>query len=99
MTQARFRSLLAAVAVSAVLAHGLSGHGLAQISQDDMAAVGAGLCLILVVVLPGLAVRRADVRPTGVVAAFVGRPVAPEPSRPLDARERASPPALQRFRN
>lgn len=55
MNRARIRPLLAATAVAAVLAYGLSGHALPQKSgHDGMAGAATGLCLLLVTVL-GLA--------------------------------------------
>jgi hypothetical protein len=45
MTTARIRAPLATTAVTAVLLHGLAGHGMPQMSDDGMTGAAAGLCL------------------------------------------------------
>jgi hypothetical protein len=94
----RIRSLLAATAVAAVLSYGFFGHGLPQMSSHDGMA-GAGLCLLLVTVLGFAATPRPEAHHPAVVGevapSYVGPPLRP----PLDGRARASPSALQRFRN
>ncbi len=100
MTGTRIRSLLAATAVAAVLSYGLSGHSLPQMSgHDGMAGAAAGLCLLLVTVLGFIAAPKLQAhRPTVVTEAAPGY-VEPPPWPPLNGRARASPSALQRFRN
>jgi hypothetical protein len=99
MTGTRTRSLLAATAVAAVLSYGLSGHSLTQMSSHDgMAGAAAGLCLLLVTVLGYIAAKLQAHRPTVVTEAAPAY-VEPPPRPPLNGRARASPSALQRFRN
>lgn len=100
MTGARIRSLLAATAVTAVLAYGLFGHNLPQMSSHEgMAGAAAGLCLLLVTVLGYIAAPKPQAhRPVVVTVAAPGF-VEPPPRPPLNGRARASPNALQRFRN
>jgi hypothetical protein len=99
MSASRVRSLLAVTAVAAVLSYGLSGHGLPQMSSHDgMAGAAAGLCLLLATALVCAALpTRAHHTPVLGEAAPVALGSAPRP--PLDGRARASPSALQRFRN
>lgn len=100
MIRSRSSSLVAAVAVSAVVLYGLAGHGLLHIeSQDGIAGAAAGLCLVLVTMLGCIAVPRPEVLWKAVVTVGPrahGGP--PEPPR-ADGRARASPVTLQRFRN
>jgi hypothetical protein len=100
MTAARMRPLLAATAVAAVLAYGLSGHGLSQMSSHDgMAGASVGLCLLLVTLVGYVAAPRPAAHQPAIVRYASARDV-DRPSRPLfDGRARASPSALQRFRN
>ena len=94
------RTLLACAAAWAVLAYGATGHGIPKLdAHDGMAGATMGLCLLLVTVValtrlqrPRPGPRRSPVRTNGA---------APEPAviRAIDARERASPSVLQRFRN
>ena len=100
MTGTRIRSLLAATAVATVLTHGLSGHSLPQASSHDgMAGAVSGLCLLLVTVLGYIAAPKPQAhRPTVVTDALPGY-AEPPPRPPLNGRARASPSALQRFRN
>jgi hypothetical protein len=100
MTRAWIRPLLAAIAVAAILSYGLLGHGLPQLSaHDGMAGAAAGLCLLLVTVLGYAATPKPEAHQPAVVGEpaprYGGRP----PRPPLDGRARASPSALQRFRN
>ena len=99
MTTGRIRPLLAAAAVAAVLADGLSGHGLPQLSHDGMAGAAAGLCLLLATAVAYAAAPRPAPHPPAVVADAAPARVAAPASPPLDGRARASPIALQRFRN
>jgi hypothetical protein len=99
MTAARVRSLLAATAAAAVLAHGLTGHGLPQMSHGDMAKAAAGVCLLLVTVLPGVAVPTVGAGELRTTAIAMATPMSATLDRVSDARSRASPPVLQRFRN
>jgi hypothetical protein len=100
MTTARIRSLLAAIAVAAILSYGLSAHGVPQMgSHDGMAGAAAGLCLLLVTVLGYVATPNARARRPAVVGDATPTYVGPPPRPPLDGRARASPRALQRFRN
>jgi hypothetical protein len=99
MSTARIRSLLAATAVAAVLAYGVFGHGVPQMSHEGMAGVAAGLCVLLVTVLPFLALPKPEARDL-VVAGDTGPGYAASAMLPpLDAKARASPRVLQRFRN
>lgn len=100
MTGARIRPLLAATAVAAVLSYGLSGHGLPQVSgHDGMDGAGAGLCLLLAAVLGFAAMPRPEAHRHSFLTAATPSYVSPPPRPPLDGRARASPSALQRFRN
>jgi hypothetical protein len=95
------RSLVAAAAAAAVLTYGLAGHGLPQVnSHEGMAESTLGLCVLLVTVVGLVAVPRphGSPLPTRAVRAFPLTAAAPA-RRPDDARARASPSALQRFRN
>jgi hypothetical protein len=95
----RIRSLLAASAVAAVLFYGLSGHGLPHASHDGMLGAAAGLCLLLVTALRYAAVPEPErTHPTVLTAAVPIAVATPLPALP-DAGARASPSALQRFRN
>ena len=100
MSAGRVRSLLAATAVAAVLSYGLAGHGLPQMSSHDgMAGAAAGLCLLVATALGFAAMRTLEAQQTPVVREAVAITAAPPPPVPLDGRARASPAALQRFRN
>src|SRR6266511_620253 len=100
MTTVRIRPLLAATAVAAVLSYGLSGHGLPQMnSHDGMAGGAAGLCLMLVTVLGYAATPKAGADYRAVITDAAPSYVEPPQRPPLDGRARASPSALQRFRN
>lgn len=94
------RSVFAAAAAAAVLAYGAAGHGLPQMSSHEgMAGSTIGLCFLLVTVVGLVALPRPEgpARPTRML---VVETPAPAPAlAPLDARARASPSALQRFRN
>ena len=96
----RVRLVLAATAVGATLSYGLAGHALAQVeSHDGMAGAAAGLCLLLATAL-GLALAPKP----APESSFPVRAAAPvvvslEAAAPVDGRARASPSALQRFRN
>lgn len=99
MTRTRIRPLLAATAASAVLSYGLFGHGLPQLSAHDDMAGAAGLCLLLVTVVAFAASPKPEAQHPAVVEALAPSYVGPAPRPPLDGRSRASPSALQRFRN
>jgi hypothetical protein len=100
MTTARIRPLLAATAVAAVLSYGLSGHGLPQMSSHDgMAGAAGGFCLLLVTVLGCTATPKPDTHHPAAVADALPSYFDPPARPPLDGRARASPSALQRFRN
>jgi hypothetical protein len=99
MITARTRSLLAATAVAAVLAYGLSDHAMPGMSHESMAGAAAGLCLLLVTVLPYVAVPTVANREPAVVANAAPGYIATPRLSPRDARARASPRTLQRFRN
>lgn len=100
MTSARIRTLLAATAVAAIVSYGFFGHGLPQMSShDDMAGATAGLCLLLATVLGYVATPRPKTQWIAVVADVAPSYLGPPPRQPLDGRARASPNALQRFRN
>jgi hypothetical protein len=100
MSTARIRSGLAATAVVAVLSYGLTGHGLPEmVSHDGIAGATAGLCLLLVTVLGLAAAPKPETNHAAVVTDAVPWFVDPPPPPPLDGRARASPSALQRFRN
>jgi hypothetical protein len=98
MSTPQVRPLLAAIAVAAVMVYGVSGHGTAHMSHEEMAGVAAGLCLLLATAVAyGAAPKTAAHQ--RVVEDPIPTYVAALPRRPLDARVRASPVALQRFRN
>jgi hypothetical protein len=100
VSSVRIRSLLAATAIAAVLSYGFLGHGLPQMSgHDGMAAATTGLCLLLVTVLGFAVTPKPDAHHPAVVADAAPAYVGPPPRPPLDGRSRASPSALQRFRN
>ena len=100
MSARRVRSLLAATTVAAVLSYGLAGHGLPQMSSHEgMAGAAAGLCLLLATALGLAAMPRPDAHHTPVLREAAPIAVASPPPAPLDGRARASPTALQRFRN
>jgi hypothetical protein len=95
-----FRSSLAAAAAVAVLAYGGAGHALPDVnSHEGMAGSTLGLCLLLVTALGLTALPRPE-RPARTIRALaLIMPVAVHAVARLDARARASPSALQRFRN
>ena len=100
MSTARTRPLLAATAVAAVLSYSLSAHGLPQLSaHDGMAGASAGLCLLLATALAYTAIRRPEMQHRAVATDAAPRYVEWPARTALDARARASPSALQRFRN
>ncbi len=99
MATAQIRPLLAATAVGAVLSYGLSGHSLPQMSHDGMAGATEGLCLLLVTVLGCAVAPRPQTQRPAVASDTVPSYLASSPRPPLDGRTRASPSALQRFRN
>jgi hypothetical protein len=100
MSAGRVRSLLAATAVAAVLSYGLSGHGLPEMSDHDgMAGATAGLCLLLATVLAFAALPTPGAHHTPVLREAAPIAVGSARRAPLDRRARASPSALQRFRN
>jgi len=98
MTTARIRALLAATAVITFLAHGLSGHGLPQMS-DEMAGATAVFCLLIATAVAYVAATKPDAHHPAIVADAVPKRLDPPPHPPLDGRARASPVALQRFQN
>jgi hypothetical protein len=100
MTTARIRPLLAATATAAILSYSLSGHGLPQMSgHEGMAGATAGLCLLLVTVLGCVAAPKPEAGHASLATEAAPSYVAPPLQPPLDGRARASPSALQRFRN
>jgi hypothetical protein len=99
MTRARIRALVASTAAAAVLVHGLVGHGLPHASDDGMAGAAAGLCLLLVPALAFARMRTPGVHHTPVLGEAASIAVSAPRRSPLDGRARASPSALQRFRN
>jgi hypothetical protein len=99
MSAGRIRSLLAATAVAAVLSYGLSGHGLPQMSHEGMAGAAAGLCVLLATALVFAAVPKPSSPRTPLLREAAPIAIASPPDAPLDGRARASPSALQRFRN
>jgi hypothetical protein len=99
MIRSRTRELLAATAVSAVLVHGLTGHGLPQMTDDGIAGAAAGFCVLLVGAAAYVAPPKRQEQRRVVVADAVAACVALTPRPRLDRRARASPSALQRFRN
>jgi hypothetical protein len=96
----RVRSLLVLGAAVAVLVHGIAGHELPLSGHEgDMAGAAMGLCLLLVTAAGLWPVRRDEGATRPAVPTALDAPApAPAPSR-IDARARASPPVLQRFRN
>jgi hypothetical protein len=100
MTTTRIRVLLAATAVAAVLVHSLSGHGLPQMSgHEGLAGAGAALCLVLATALRFAAAPKPEADHAPVLRQATPMPVGAPPRPTLDGRARASPSALQRFRN
>jgi hypothetical protein len=99
MTGSRIRALLAATALTSILAYSVSAHGVSLMSHDGMAGAAAGLCLLLVTLLAYPAAPRPQASRFRVVTR--AEPVSGDPERgPLiDGRARASPIRLQRFRN
>jgi hypothetical protein len=100
MSARRVRSLLAATAVAAVLFHGLSGHGLPQMSSHDgIAGAAIGVCLVLATALALAPMPTPRAHQTILVREAVPSAVSSAPRVPLDGRSRASPSVLERFRN
>lgn len=100
MSRARIRRLLATTAVAAVFAYGLSGHGSPQMStHDGMADAAAGLCLLLMAVLTYAGMPKPNTVGAAIATSVARLYTGPPPRMPLDARARASPSTLQRFRN
>jgi hypothetical protein len=95
MTTARIRSLLAATAVAALLAYGMSAHGMPQMNHEGMAGAAAGLCLLLVTILAPVALPITEVRQPALVADEKPRRIA----LPQISPDKASPRVLRRFRN
>jgi len=100
MTLSRARLLMSTMVVATLLMYGAAGHGLHQMSTDEaMAGAVAALCLLLVTVLGCATVRRPD---TDSNFRFRARPttlIPWPPGQAIDRRARASPSALQCFRN
>lgn len=97
---ARVRSVLAATAVAAVLSYGLSGHGAPQMSDHDgQGGAAVGLCLLLACALGLAAMPRPEAPHAPVAREAVAIAVDSPLPAPLDGRARASPSAIQRFRN
>ncbi len=100
MPRAHARSLLATIAVAAVLVYGLAGHGLSQMGgHDELAGAAAGLCMLLVAALGCTARVKPQACGTVVVLHRLPTGEAPPPHPAVDASARASPALLQRFRN
>jgi hypothetical protein len=100
MARKRVSPLLAAIAVAAVLLYGLAGHGLPQMSSHDgMAGGAAGLCLLLATVLGYAAAPKPEAHAAAVTTQGLQAAAGLAPLAPMDGRARASPSALQRFRN
>lgn len=98
MTTARIRAVLAATAATALVAHGLSGHGLPRMT-DEMAGATAGLCLLLATAVACVAAPRPEAHEPVAVGDAGLADLAATPGPPVDGRARASPSTLQRFRN
>lgn len=99
MSVSRMRMLIVA-SVAAMLLYGATGHGPHQIGADDgMTGAVVGLCLLLFTVLGyathARAPTHAEPRRAQAVLAMPTRPV----QIAIDRRARASPRALQQFRN
>jgi hypothetical protein len=100
MVTGRMRPLLAATVIVATMAYGLSGHGLSQMSaHDGMAGAAASLCLLLATALAYTAIPKPMVQHRAVATEATSRYIGPPHRPPLDGRARASPSALQCFRN
>lgn len=97
MNTPRIRSVVAATAVAAVLSYGMVAHAPPMSSHDAMGVV-AGLCILLVGSLSFATVHMPEQHAAVAPGARPGY-VEPPQDPPLDARTRASPRALQRFRN
>ena len=96
----RSRSLLATTAVAAVLAYGLAGHSLPQMSSHDgMVGAAAGLCLLLVTIVRVVAAPPPAPPPPALTTEAPLLRIASPFLRPIDGRARASPAVLQRYRN
>lgn len=94
----RMQMVAASVATAAVLLYGLAGHGLHNLTaHGGVSSAAAALCLLLVIAVGYVAVAK----PEGLrqaVDTILSAEVRSDPPRP-DGRARASPIALQRFRN
>ena len=99
MTRGEIRRLLAVTAVAAVVAYGLSGHGLPHLDHDAIAGAAGGLCLLLATVVVYAAPPKPAVRRVVLVEDAVTTYVAAPADAAPDGRARASPIALHRFRN
>ena len=92
--------LILAIVVAALLLYGASGHGPHQMSADEgMAGAVAGLCLLLFTVLRYAARTRMPTHEEPQRSEAVLVTPAPSVRIAVDRRARASPRALQRFRN
>ena len=98
MTRGEIRRLLAVTAVAAVVAYGLSGHGVPHLDHDALAGA-AGVCLLLAAAVVYAAPPKPAARRPTLVADAVPTPMAGPPDAAPDGRARASPIALHRFRN
>jgi hypothetical protein len=94
------RAVLACAAMWAILAYGAAGHGVPKVaSHDGMAGATVGLCMLLVTVvaLTGVQPPHAPLLRTTTLAHRTIKLLEVGPR--IDARARASPSVLQRFRN
>jgi hypothetical protein len=99
MTPAGIRAVLATTAVTSVLVHGLAGHGLPQAGDDGMAGAVVGMCLLVATAVAFAAAPKPETPPRAIVTDEAPFYVTAIPNLSPDGRARASPSALQRFRN
>ena len=98
MRARRVRPLLAAAAVVAVLSYGLSDHDFHHMGGHDGIA-GAAVCLLFATALAFARAPAPSAAHTRLLPRAWANGAATAPRTAIDARARASPSALQRFRN
>jgi hypothetical protein len=94
------RSVVAALAAATVLAYGAAGHAAPQFaSHEGMAGSTLGLCLLLATFIVRVVTPRPAAAPRALRTVSVPTASSAWAPAPVDGRARASPSALQRFRN
>jgi hypothetical protein len=92
--------VVAALAIATVLAYGAAGHAAPQLdSHEGMAGSTFGLCLLLATFIVRVATPRPAATPRALRTVWVPAASSAWAPAPADGRARASPSALQRFRN